>query len=163
MLAISVFVLAAPFLLVVVFMAMKLGTELVTRPYLWETAGNTLKVEELPGNYVLTQNVGADSKLTPDQMKDVHIILEDDHSATVSSVPSTDAWGDLQNCTWNGTGKWTVFDSQLSVDIDRVGNAPGGSCGKDSVNYGFEILKHHRLWMVVGDPDDGRGLIFSRQ
>jgi hypothetical protein len=163
LLAIPAVVLAAPFLLVAAFMTMKLGTELVTRPYFWETEDNDMKVEDLPGNYVLTQDARANSKLTSAQMRDVRIILEDDRSASVSLVPGADAWGDLQNCTWNGTGKWTVFDNQLSIDIDRVGDAASQSCGKNSVNYGFEIMKHHRLWMVVGDPDEGRGLIFSRQ
>jgi hypothetical protein len=163
LLSIPALVIAAPALLMAVFIAYRAGSVLTTRPYLWETASGDQNVEDLAGNYLLTKDVDAGAGLTPDQMKDVRVVLTSDHLASVKLVPDMDAWGDLQKCTWNGDGKWMVFNNQLSIQIEQAANSAGESCGRDDVNYGLEILKHHRLWMVVGDPDEGRGLIFTRE
>lgn len=163
LLCIPAFVIAAPAWLIAAFIAYRAGSAVfTTRPYLWETAASGQKVEDLAGKYVLTEDVDAGAKLTPEQMKEVRIALTSGHKASVKLVPDMDAWGDLQKCTWNGDGTWTTFDNQISIRIQQIAGNQGESCGKDDVNYGFEILKHHRLWMVVGDPDEGRGLIFTR-
>jgi hypothetical protein len=163
LLTIPALVIAAPFLLVAVFMTMRLGTVLVTRPYAWETFGSNFNAAELSGTYVLTEDVDADSKLTRDQMRNVRLLLASDHSARVSLVPDMDTWGELQKCTRNGTGRWDTFSGQLHIDIDHADSASKESCGMSSTSYSFEILRHNRLWLFVGDPDEGRGLIFTRQ
>jgi hypothetical protein len=163
LLTIPALVIAAPALLVALFIAYRAGSVLTTRPYQWETAPRNQKVEDLAGNYLLTEDVDAGAGLTPEQMKEVKIVLTRDHGASVRLLPDMDGFGDLQKCTWNGDGRWTVFNDQLSIRVEQVAGDSGESCGKNDVNYGFEILKHHRLWMVVGDPDEGRGLIFTRE
>ena len=160
-------IVCAPFLVLIFFIALRIPAIVLTRPYFWETTKSVpLHFWETTKSVPLPEALAGQYLIAPKSQlwaPDAVIVLAVDHSASVHNVPAYDGFGDSKPCVWNGAGRWiTAQAGELAIEITQ----PAPSSKQNCLNYGFDLLNKkppHRLWLVVGDPDEGFGLIFDRQ
>jgi hypothetical protein len=139
---------------------------------IWNTTWRTPPVADLAGHYSLSEgNLAA--RIPPGAVvsRRSGFRLHRDHRAEITDLPDFDGSGERARCNYNGTGTWSTYESggvQIILNIDRP--LPSTvthqlSCGPASLGL-FHLLGHsppYRIWYNIGDPDNGMGLLYSRQ
>jgi hypothetical protein len=132
----------------------------------WNTTWKTPPIAEITGYYSLSGVRIADRTPLPHHSG---FRLAADHRAEVTNLPAFDGFGHISNCSYNGTGKWHLWDGgevRLEIDLqESTASANSSSCAPVSLNL-FHLLGHsppYRIWYNVGDPDEEQGLTYVQQ
>jgi hypothetical protein len=148
--------IALPVLLMGFFMANNFAGAMFGPPAIWNRPWNVPPREDLVGHYL-------ESERHLDERRPsaaASLTLQADGLMMVANLPAD--FG-TSTCTLSGTGSWKAPDDdglRLTLISDqRPSSCPSGTYG------GLELAGHskpYRLYWIVGDPDSGTGVWFSK-
>ena len=136
-------------------------------PHFWDFTGSEPKQSDLVGTYVVLKISGSPPSFH--STGNVRVILNSDHTASLSEIPEYDGFGEKLLCPRFASGTWQLYGSgEWTVNFwpNKVGQAKTGVEECDVLNTPFWVLGHnapYRLYLPIGDPDEDTGIEFRRQ
>ncbi len=135
----------------------------------WSSPSHTPEEAEILGYYQL-------SEVDRSSLEGERIFMSDqsgfrlapDHKLEVIDLLALDAAGNPRACNYNGTGEWNLNGSELDMIILKSSQAKAGhtrSCDPERLRA-LEIRGRsapYSFWYMIGDPDEHRGVTYSRR